>query len=47
MRGVDVELNVGEEMSHVYPLYPLGPDQKRHSSTLLKLLTILNFYKLR
>ena len=26
--GIDVELNVGEEMSHVYPLYPLVPEAK-------------------
>ena len=26
--GIDVELNVGEEMSHVYPLYPLVPESK-------------------
>ncbi|RAP52376.1 MAG: hypothetical protein BZ137_08705 [Methanosphaera sp. rholeuAM130] len=27
-KGVDVELNVGEEMSHVYPIYPLVPESK-------------------
>ena len=26
--GIDVELNVGEEMTHVYPLYPLVPEAK-------------------
>ena len=27
-KGIDVELNVGDEMSHVYPLYPLVPESK-------------------
>ena len=26
--GIDVELNIGEAMSHVYPLYPLVPEAK-------------------
>ena len=26
--GVDAELNVGEEMTHVYPVYPLVPESK-------------------
>lgn len=27
--GVDVELNVGEDMAHVYPLYPMVPESKQ------------------
>lgn len=27
--GIDVTLNVGEEMAHVYPLYPLVPESKK------------------
>ena len=26
--GVDVELNIGKDMSHVYPLYPMVPESK-------------------
>lgn len=24
--GIDVELNIGEDMTHVYPLYPMVPE---------------------
>ena len=33
---VDVELNVGEGMTHVYAIYPLVQNQKKHSIILLK-----------
>ncbi len=26
--GIDVELNIGQDMSHVYPLYPMVPESK-------------------
>ena len=26
--GIDVEVNIGEEMTHVYPLYPMVPESK-------------------
>ncbi len=36
--GVDVELNVGEEMSHVYPLYPFVPESKEAFNHIVEIL---------
>lgn len=36
--GVDAELNVGEEMSHVYPLYPMVPEAKEAFNHIVEIL---------
>ena len=36
--GVDVELNVGEEMSHVYPLYPLVIEAKEALDHIVEII---------
>lgn len=36
--GVDVELNVGEKMSHVYPLYPMVPEAKEAFNHIVEIL---------
>ena len=36
--GIDVELNVGDEMSHVYPLYPLGPESKEAFKHIVEII---------
>ena len=36
--GVDAELVVGEEMSHVYPLYPLVPEAKEAFNHIVEIL---------
>ena len=37
-KGVDVELNVGEEMSHVYPIYPLVPESKEAFKKIVEII---------
>ena len=34
--NIDVELNVGEEMNHVYPVYPLVPESKEAFNHIVK-----------
>ena len=36
--GIDVELNIGEEMSHVYPLYPLVPEAKEALKHIVEII---------
>ena len=36
--GIDVELNIGEEMSHVYPLYPLVPESKEALKHIVEII---------
>lgn len=36
--GVEVELNVGKEMTHVYPLYPLVPESKEAFNHIVEIL---------
>ena len=36
--GVDAELIVGEEMSHVYPLYPMVPEAKEAFNRIAEIL---------
>lgn len=36
--GVDAELVVGEEMSHVYPLYPMVPEAKEAFNYIVEIL---------
>ena len=36
--GVDAELIVGEEMSHVYPLYPMVPEAKEAFKRIVEIL---------
>jgi acetyl esterase/lipase len=36
--GVDAELIVGEEMSHVYPLYPMVPEAKEAFNRIVEIL---------
>ena len=36
--GVDAELIVGEEMSHVYPLYPMVPEAKEAFNQIVEIL---------
>jgi acetyl esterase/lipase len=36
--GVDAELIVGEEMSHVYPLYPMVPEAKDAFNRIVEIL---------
>lgn len=36
--GIDVELNIGEEMSHVYPLYPLVPEAKEALNHIVEII---------
>ena len=36
--GVDAELIVGEEMSHVYPLYPMVPESKEAFNQIVEIL---------
>lgn len=36
--GVDVELNIGKEMSHVYPLYPFVPESKEAFNHIVEIL---------
>ena len=36
--GVDAELNVGEKMSHVYPLYPFVPESKEAFNHIVEIL---------
>ena len=36
--GIDVELNIGEEMTHVYPLYPLVPESKEALKHIVEII---------
>lgn len=36
--NIDVELNVGDEMTHVYPLYPLVPESKEAFEHIVKII---------
>ncbi len=36
--GIDVELNVGEEMAHVYPLYPMVPESKEAFNHIVEII---------
>jgi acetyl esterase/lipase len=36
--GVDAELNVGEEMTHVYPVYPLVPESKEALQHIVEII---------
>lgn len=36
--GVDAELNVGEEMNHVYPVYPLVPESKEAFNHIVEII---------
>ena len=36
--GIDVELNIGEEMSHVYPLYPMVPEAKEALNHIVEII---------
>ena len=36
--GVDVELNIGEGMSHVYPLYPMVPELKEAFKHIVEII---------
>lgn len=36
--GVDVELNIGEGMSHVYPLYPMVPESKEAFKHIVEII---------
>lgn len=36
--GIDVELNVGDEMAHVYPLYPLVPESKEAFKHIVEII---------
>lgn len=36
--GVDAELNVGEEMTHVYPVYPLVPESKEAFQHIVEII---------
>ena len=36
--GVDVELNVGEGMNHVYPIYPLVPESKEAFEHIVEII---------
>ena len=36
--GIDVELNVGEEMTHVYPIYPLVPESKEAFKRIVEII---------
>ena len=40
--GIDVELNIGEGMNHVYPIYPLVPESKEAFNHIINV--ILNQY---
>lgn len=35
---IDVELNVGEELSHVYPLYPMVPESKEAFNHIVEII---------
>ena len=36
--GVDAELNVGEEMTHVYAIYPLVPESKEAFNHIVEVI---------
>lgn len=36
--GIDVELNIGEDMSHVYPLYPMVPESKEAFKHIIEVI---------
>lgn len=36
--GIDVELNIGEEMTHVYPIYPLVPESKEAFKHIVEII---------
>jgi acetyl esterase/lipase len=36
--GIDVELNVGEDLSHVYPLYPMVPESKEAFKHIVEII---------
>ncbi|WP_406535512.1 alpha/beta hydrolase [Methanobrevibacter sp.] len=37
---IDVELNVGEEMAHVYPLYPMVPESKEAFNHIVEIIVV-------
>ncbi len=36
--GIDAELNIGEEMTHVYPIYPLVPESKEAFKHIVEII---------
>lgn len=36
--GIDVELNIGEEMNHVYAIYPLMPESKKAFEHIVEII---------
>ena len=36
--GIDVEVNIGEEMTHVYPLYPMVPESKEAFNHIVEVI---------
>ena len=37
-KGIDVELNIGEDLAHVYPLYPLVPESKEAFKHIVEII---------
>ena len=36
--GIDVELNIGEDMTHVYPLYPMVPESREALKHIIEVI---------